>query len=152
MTETLRRAVPDDLERLVTLVQSFYVIDGHDYDEQRVRRALAPLLTDDDRGQVWVLSDGSTGPMGGYAVVTWSWSLESGGLDAILDEIFVERRNEGAGGHLLRHALTAAARAGAARVYLETEAHNERVRRFYRRNGFTPDDSIWMSADLDPAE
>ena len=152
MTETLRRAVLDDLERLVPLVQSFYVIDGHDYDEQRVRRALVPLLTDDDRGQVWVLSDGFTGPMGGYAVVTWSWSLESGGMDAILDEIFVERRNDGAGGRLLRHALLAAARAGASRVYLETEAHNERVRRFYSRNGCTPDDSIWMSADLDPAD
>lgn len=152
MTETPRRAVSDDLERLQALVQSFYLIDGHNYDEQRVRHALVPLLTDDGRGQVWVLSDGATGQISGYAVVTWSWSLESGGMDAILDEIFVEDRNRGAGGRLLRHALTSAARAGAARVYLETEAHNERVRRFYCRNGFTPDDSIWMSADLDPAD
>ena len=149
MSEILRRAVLDDLERLLTLVQGFYVIDRHEYDEKRVRRALAPLLADDSRGQVWVLSNGATGQISGYAVMTWGWSLESGGLEALLDEIFVERPNHGAGGRLLRHALTSAARAGAARVCLETEAPNERARRFYRRNGFTPDDSIWMSADLD---
>ncbi|MGE0878868.1 MAG: GNAT family N-acetyltransferase [Acidimicrobiia bacterium] len=152
MTETLRRAVPDDLERLLTLVEAFYVMDGHDYDEQRVGRALIPLLADDRRGQVWVLSDETTGHVSGYAVVTWSWSLESGGMDAILDEIFVEYRNHGAGGRLLRHSLASAARAGATRMYLETAAHNEMVRRFYRRNGFVPDDSIWMSADLEPAD
>lgn len=73
-------------------------------------------------------------------------------MDAIVDEIFVEHRNQGAGGRLLRHALTSAAQAGAARVYLETEAHNERVRRFYSRNGFTQDDSIWMSTDLDSVD
>jgi len=33
-------------------------------------------------------------------------------------------------------------------MFLETETHNERARRFYSRQGFEADDSIWMSRDL----
>lgn len=34
-TGEVSRTLLDDLEWLLTLVQSFYVIDGHDYDAQR---------------------------------------------------------------------------------------------------------------------
>ncbi|MGE0727736.1 MAG: GNAT family N-acetyltransferase [Acidimicrobiia bacterium] len=143
-----RRAAPSDLSELKELVRAFYEIDRHEYDEARVSAALAPLLEDDSHGQVWVVP--VTGPLAGYAVVTWSWSLESGGRDAILDEIYVEEQGQGSGSELLLHAVRSAAETGAARMYLETESHNFRVRRFYERNGFTPDDSIWMSRDIEP--
>jgi ribosomal protein S18 acetylase RimI-like enzyme len=44
--------------------------------------------------------------------------------------------------------LDAAESAGASRVFLETEVHNERVRAFYARLGFRTDASVWMSKDL----
>jgi ribosomal protein S18 acetylase RimI-like enzyme len=34
-------------------------------------------------------------------------------------------------------------------MFLETEAHNERVRGFYARHGFAAEDSVWMSRALD---
>jgi ribosomal protein S18 acetylase RimI-like enzyme len=34
------------------------------------------------------------------------------------------------------------------RIFLETEDHNEPVRRFYRRHGFRDEPSVWMSLDL----
>jgi hypothetical protein len=46
--------------------------------------------------------------------------------------------------------MRGAADAGAARMFLETEAPNRRVRGFYARLGFTVEDSVWMSTDLDP--
>lgn len=142
----VRRAGEADLDDLLVLVQAFCRADHHDYDEARVRAGLEPMLAGDDLGQVWVL-DGPGGPAG-YAIVTWSWSLESGGRDCILDEIYVEPTGAGYGSLLLRHALHAARAAGALAVFLETEAHNGPARRFYARHGFAVEDSVWMSAPL----
>ena len=134
------------MEELWPLLRAFYEIDQHEFDQERIERALTPLLIDDTHGQVWVL--GEAGDLSGYAVVTWSWSLESGGRDSILDEIYVANRSSGAGSRLLSAALAGAREAGAQAVFLETESHNERVRGFYRRHGFAVEDSVWMSRML----
>ena len=94
--------------------------------------ALRPLA-DDGLGQVWVLADDG-GRLIGYAVVTWGRSLEAGGREALLDELYV------------RSATRAPARscwsrggriraAGPSRLFLETESANAAVRRFYGRHG-----------------
>jgi len=127
------------------LIRSFYEIDQHEFDESIVRQALIPLLGDDTFGQVWVTDDGE---LGGYAVVTWGYSLESGGRECLVDEIYVERRSSGTGARLLDAALDGARKAGARAVFLETEAHNERVRSFYARCGFSVEASVWMSRSL----
>ena len=142
----VRRAADSDLDGLWPLVRAFYDLDQHDFDAARIERGLTPLLADDTYGQVWVLD--SAGDLVGYAVMTWSWSLESGGRDSILDEIYVETRSAGAGSRLLSAALVGARAAGARAVFLETEAHNERVRSFYQRHGFAVEDSVWMSRSL----
>lgn len=144
-TERIRRATSADLDQLLPLVRAFYVIDQHEFDESIVRGALIPLLSDDTFGQVWVTDDGE---LVGYVVVTWGYSLESGGRECLVDEIYVERRSNGTGARLLETALEGAKAAGARAVFLETEAHNERVRSFYARCGFTIEDSVWMSRSL----
>jgi GNAT superfamily N-acetyltransferase len=86
--------------------------------------------------------------LGGYGVVTWGWSLESGGRDALLDELYVRDRGRGAGAALLE-AIVAAARArGASRMFLETEEGNAAARRFYARAGFDVEGSVWMQRSL----
>lgn len=121
-------------------------VDGREFDEAWVRSALTPLLADDAFGQVWVTE--GDGLITGHAVVTGSYSLESGGRDCILDEIYVEHRSSGTGSRLLETALAAAAESGARAVFLETEANNLRVRSFYQRHGFHVEDSVWMSRSL----
>ena len=143
----VRRALPSDLDALLPLVAEFCAIDGHDYEPDRVVRALAPLVAGDDLGHVWVL-DGGDGEPAGYAVVTWGHSLEAGGREALLDEIYVRDRNEGAGARLLDAALEGARAAGACRCFLETESANTAVRRFYGRHGFVVEDSVWMQRPL----
>ncbi len=142
----VRRAVTADLEALLPLIRDFYALDRHVYDEPAVAAALEPLLAGDDWGQVWVL-DGPEG-LAGYAIVTWSYSLESGGRDCILDEIYVADPGRGQGAELLSRALDEARAWGAAAVFLEAEAHNSRVLTFYARHGFVVEDSVWMSRSL----
>jgi GNAT superfamily N-acetyltransferase len=142
----VHRARPPDEVALLGLIREFYTVDQHDYDEQRVSDALRPLLEDDALGQVWLLA-GPDGPTG-YAIVTWTWSLESGGRDCILDEIYVRSTGVGLGGALLEHAIAEAEAYGARAMFLETEAHNARARRFYSAHGLRAEASIWMSMAL----
>lgn len=108
----------------------------------RKNRALLPLLRDDTHGQVWILGECPTG----YAIITWS--LESGGRDCILDEFYVAERGNGLGSHLLEETLGHARKAGAAAMFLETEAPNERARHFYQQHGFHTEGSTWLSHHL----
>ncbi|AHH99575.1 GNAT superfamily N-acetyltransferase [Kutzneria viridogrisea] len=130
------------------LVGEFYEIDRHEFDRSTVLRGLGPLLDGDEHGQVWLLLDNRDRSAAGYAVMTWSWSLESGGREALLDEIYVRDRASGAGSALLNRVLREASARGARAVFLETEEHNERVRAFYSRHGFAVEKSTWMSRVL----
>jgi GNAT superfamily N-acetyltransferase len=143
---SVRRATAADLGSLLPLVAEFCAVDGHDYDEQAVLAGLVPLLEDGAAGQVWVV-EGEDG-VGGYGVVTWGWSLESGGRDALLDELYVRDRDRGAGTALLEAILSAARAGGANRMFLETEATNTAARRFYARAGFDEERSVWMQRPL----
>ena len=136
----------DDRGTLLRLIAEFCEIDDHLFDAERVGAGLEPLLHDDRRGQVWLGM--RAGAAVGYAVTTWGWSLESGGLECLVDELYVSERGGGVGGALLRHAMSAAREAGAASIFLETEARNSAARRFYQRHGFSVEDSVWLSADL----
>lgn len=142
MTE-VRRAAPGDLDALVELHEAFCALDGHPFDDRRARAAFAPLLADDTHGVVWIVDAPRS-----YAVLTWGWSIEAGGPEAVLDEIFVTERDAGVGSSLIEHVLADGRERGLARVFLETEARNDRVREFYVRHGFRADDSIWLSHEF----
>jgi GNAT superfamily N-acetyltransferase len=149
VSDAPRRAHTGDLRPLLALIAEFYEIDVHDYDEERIIPALEPMLVDDALGQVWVLEDESM-RLTGYLIVTWTWSLESGGRDCIVDEIYVRETGHGNGARLLEHGLAEAVSFGARAAFLETEAPNDAARRFYLRHGFVAEDSIWMSTPLRP--
>lgn len=142
-TTAIRRAAPPDIDLLVELHRDFCAADDHPFDATRARRAFVPLLDSDTHGVVWLVDEPAA-----YAVVTWGWSIEAGGAEAVLDEIFVSRRDAGVGSTLIERLVDDTRRRGAARIFLETERHNERVRALYRRHGFVEDDSIWMSREF----
>ncbi len=139
----IRRAGPEDLDSLVELHRAFCDADRHPFSEARVRAAFEPLVADDRWGAVWIVDDPPA-----YAVLTWGWSIEAGGIEAVLDEIFVSIPNRGTGAALIDHLVEDARGRGLARIFLETERHNEAARRLYARHGFAEDDSIWMSLEF----
>ena len=132
---------------MLTLVSEFCVTDQHTFDPDRVTRALVPLLEDDAHGVVY-LADNEQG----YVVITWGYSLESGGREALIDEIYLRRRGEGRGGKVMDALFVEMAARGVVKMFLETETHNHRARRFYARQGFDEDDSIWMSRQISAIE
>jgi GNAT superfamily N-acetyltransferase len=141
--DSIRRAHPSDLDRLIELHRAFCALDAHPFDADRAATAFGPLLDNDDHGVVWVIERPAA-----YAVLTWGWSIEAGGREAVLDEIFVTERGAGIGSQLIAHVLSDARRRNVTRVVLETERANARVRGLYERHGFCVDDSIWLSLDF----
>lgn len=139
-----RRGDRNDLETLIDMAREYCVLDGHTFDEDTVRNALVPLLKDDQFGVVWVVGR----PADAYVVITWGYSLESGGADALVDEFYSRQRNQGRGSALMQHVINDLAKRGIGRLFLETEHHNESARRFYSRFGFQVEPSTWMSMKL----
>lgn len=170
----LRRAVPSDLDQLVAWNADYCAAEGVPFDAARARGGFAPLLDGDDHGSVWLLAapdgvvEGTYRPdedpdgddpdgddpdhehvaYDGYAVLAHSWSVEIGGAEVVLDELYVVHRGLGTGGRAIEALAAECGRRGVRRMFLETERDNARARALYARCGFTEDDSIWMSRDL----
>ena len=143
---TIRRAGPSDLDDVLDLVAEYSSADGHEFDLAVARAGVDPLLADDTHGVIWVATE--QGGLVGYAAVTWGWSIEIGGLDVVLDEIYVRRRGDGIGRELIEHLERDCVARGVRRIFLETELVNEHARRLYERLGYTADTSIWMAKEL----
>jgi GNAT superfamily N-acetyltransferase len=142
----IRRATDADVSALLPLIEAFCRADGHPYDGQSVLAALQPLLGDARLGRVLLAEH--AGRAVGYAVLTWGWSLESGGREALLDEIFAAEPGRGTGSALLAAAVREAREADARALFLETETGNSRARAFYAGHGFATEDSVWMRLPL----
>jgi ribosomal protein S18 acetylase RimI-like enzyme len=138
-----------DLPLLERLVRAYYVEDRHSFRADRQLPALAALAAGETFGRAWLVRLGER--PAGYAVLAWSFSVEAGGREACLDEIYLlpELRDRGLGGRVLA-LLEAEARAqGVRRVFLEVERHNRAIG-LYRRVGYVEHDRFLMSKLLDP--
>ncbi|NNE10837.1 MAG: GNAT family N-acetyltransferase [Ilumatobacter sp.] len=146
VTVEIRRARPGDLDTVLALVEEYCEADGHEFEPVRARAGIEPLLADDVHGVIWLAE--LDGTADGYAAVTWGWSIEIGGPDVVLDELYVRTQRQGTGAALIER-LEADCRARAVRrIFLETEAGNDGARRLYARHGYVADDSIWMAKTL----
>ena len=93
----LRRAEIQHLPLLLTPVEAFYALDQHSYEPARVESALRALLQHDDFGVVYLVNDDQ-----GYVVITWGYSLESGGREGLVDEIYLRQRGQGVGTRVMQ--------------------------------------------------
>jgi ribosomal protein S18 acetylase RimI-like enzyme len=146
---TLEIATPGNADELVPLIREFYAYEHLRYEETRVRVALGQLLTDERLGRVWVVR--RAGEAVGYVVLTFGFSLEFGGRDAFLDELFVreEHRGGGIGRRAIETAAAACRQAGVRALHLEVERKNEAAQGFYRRLGFTDHDRYLLTRWMD---
>lgn len=134
---TIRGAGIRDLDVLVPLVQAFQAFERIPFDEAAARRNLGTLLEDARLGQVLLAEDGAA-PAIGYAILTYGYDLEFGGMDAYLTDLFLveSQRGRGQGQWLLREAERAARDAGVQALHLMVAPHNHRAHHIYHQAGF----------------
>ncbi|MCB1021190.1 MAG: GNAT family N-acetyltransferase [Acidobacteria bacterium] len=142
---TIERALISDLDGLLALMRQYYAYDRLEFDPERARSAMMQLLGTPEYGAVWLLRDGTR--IAGYLALCLGYSLEAGGRDAFLDEVFVMEpfRNRGWGSKLVETAVEAAVAAGVYSVHLTVEQSNSQAMRLYRRHGFEPRRSTMLT-------
>jgi len=134
--KSLHLATPEDAARLFPLVAAFHTERGFETTEEQQGAALTPLLEGTPHGAVWLIGPRKA-PVG-YIVVTFGWSVEFGGLDAIVDELYIRPavRRRGMGFEALNGIAKALKDAGVRALHLEADRDDEDVHRFYARARF----------------
>ena len=102
----------------------------------RAPAALDLLLADPSHGRCFLIRD--AGSTIGYFVIGFGFSLEFGGRDAFLDELFIapESRGAGIGKTALQHAIEFCRSEGIGALHLEVSRENIPAQRLYRGAGF----------------
>ena len=143
----LRIATTQDEAAILKLLRQYCDEVSTPWSDQHLLEGLRPLLRENHHGVVLVAQEED---IIAYSVLTWGWGIESGGQEALVDEMFVRSdfRNQGIGEKLLRKTLERAKEQGVKVVFLETEKENPKSRDLYKRIGFSEESSVWMSIRL----
>ncbi len=132
----IRPATPADLDEVTELLAA--QLHEHDIPIERADLEFAAdsILRVPDRGFILLaLRDGTAV---GVACVSFSWTVERGGMVAWLDELYIvpALREHGIGNELLARVITTAGAEGCRTVELEVETSHARAEHLYRRHGF----------------
>src|SRR5687768_4368094 len=132
----MRSADPEDIPLLVALMTEFYAEAATPLDSSRAAAAFATLLANDRLGHVWLIEAG--GNEVGYIVVTFSYSMEYGGPNAFVDDLFIQAPFRGArlGTAALQEVRAFCLERGVRALHLETGRDDAAAQALYRRAGF----------------
>lgn len=144
MTQILHLATAADLDRLLPMVAACHAEAGIDVTDEHRRNAVAPLLDGSPHGAVWFIGP-KMSPVG-YLAVSFGWSIEMGGMDGFIDEIWVREkvRGRGMGSEAIGAILKTLKEAGLVALHLEM-AEGGRSERMYRRLGFRRRDAALLT-------
>ncbi|MDE4175125.1 N-acetyltransferase [Phaeobacter sp. PT47_59] len=148
MSAALHLAKPEHLGTLLPLVAAFHGETGIDSMEAQREAAIAPLLQGIPYGAVYII--GPTRAPIGYIVVTFSWSVEFGGMDGFVDEIYIRPavRGRGIATEVLTELPKTLAEAGITALHLEVDRENEAAQRLYARARFAPRERFMLMSKI----
>lgn len=126
------------MPRLLPLVSAFHDEMGIRQTDDLRQAALAPLLDGSPHGAAWLIGP-ARAPIG-YVVICFGWSLEFGGMDGFVDELYVRPgvRGRGIGSDILSALPTTLAGVGLRALHLEVRRDDSTAQELYKRAQFTP--------------
>ncbi len=132
----MRLARAADVPQLVTLMAEYYRESDLYVDQGRATSAFHQLIADPKLGRVWLIEVDTAAV--GYIVLTLGFSLEYGGLDAFVDDLFVRApyRRRGLGREALDELLSTCRELGVRAVHLEVSGTNNAAQHLYQSRGF----------------
>ena len=138
MTTTTLKATFDDIPALVELMQEFYAEANYSLDKQWASASFSALLADNSRGSVWIIQE--DGEPAGYVVLTTRFSMEYGGLDGFIDDLYIRPayRRQGLGRAALRVLFEESERRKLQAVHVEVGEDNIGAKILYRSYGLEP--------------
>jgi len=152
MLVSFRPCGPKDFNSLLKLTIAYYRFDKIPYDLPSLRRGLETLLRNPSQGQVWLLETHHK-PVG-YALLTYNFDLEYGGVEGMLTDLYVEKRsrNRGVGSLALYEIEDFCRERGIRAIELQVLNRNKPAETFYRKAGFRILPRKVMVFDVQPEE
>lgn len=135
MNVRLTLATAKDLPQVLSYVHAYHEFEGVKLLDDDAS-AIQSLLGESPLGRLWLIHAGAK-PIG-YVAICFGYSIEFGGRDAFIDEMFIvpEHRSKGFGTAALQLVKTEAAVLGIKALHLEVARSNDRTRRLYASVGF----------------
>lgn len=140
MNAQVRKAGEHDLSRLLAWVRAFHLHHAIPEPKGGLTNAITHLLTDAKLGSIRIVEVGASLQQVGYIAMCYGYSIEFGGRDAFVDEMFLEPhvRGQGHGRAALEQVITRTRAEGirALHLHLEVAEDNAPAERFYAPLGF----------------
>lgn len=143
-----RLGVPDDIPTMLPMMREFYTVERLAFDPARSERLLTMLIGDPRFGRLVLIESGDA--IAGYMILGFGFSLEFGGRDAFIDELFVlpQWRGRGLGTGAVEYACELCRVEGMESLHLEADHSNERAHKLYLGLGFRDHERHLMSRKL----
>jgi ribosomal protein S18 acetylase RimI-like enzyme len=132
---------------LLDLARAFHREDGHPLSPEG-EGALRQIVSGEPMARCWLIRHAEEAI--GYVVLTLGYSIEHGGRDGFIDDLYLvpAARGSGAGAAVLDFALDRARHLGIQTLHLEVDAANDRANALYRSRGFADNGRRLMSLRL----
>jgi ribosomal protein S18 acetylase RimI-like enzyme len=136
MLVTFRPCGPKDHKVLLQLIIAYYRFDKIRFKRESLSRGLDTLLRNLSQGQAWMLETHHRAI--GYAILTYNFDLEYGGVEGMLTDLYVEKRfrQRGVGSLALYEIEDFCRERGIRTIELQVQHHNKSANTFYRKTGF----------------
>lgn len=148
MSAQLHLAKPAHLDKVVELVEACHAEVEIKSDDAHRRSAIEPLLHGHPYGAVYLIGP-QRAPVG-YIVLTFGWSVELGGMDGFVDELYIRPpvRGRGIATEVLQNLPKMLADAGLKALHLEVDYENETALRLYGRARFEPRERYFLMTKI----
>ncbi len=137
MLITFRPCGPKDHTTLLKFVTEYYRFDKIPFDKKSLSKGLDTMLRNVSQGQAWLMESHKK-PVG-YAVLTYNFDLEYGGVEGMLTDLYVSKRfrNNGIGSLALYEIEDFCRERGIRAIEVQVLNHNKAAETFYRKAGFS---------------
>lgn len=134
-----------DIPILLELMQEYYQFAGILFDEQNATLALEKLMRDQTLGYVWLVRHADE--PAGYVALTPCYSLEYGGREGFIDELYIRPtfRGRGLGRKAVELVEGVCRSLGFRALHFEVRRLTSDAQAFYRRVGFEPQERYQLT-------
>lgn len=135
----------DEIDTLLSMMKNFYAIDNYEYNAGIGKKTALELIENKQLGRLYIIKENLD--YVGYIALTFGFSFEYNGRDALIDELYIEEnwRNKGIGKLAIEFIVQQTKQLGVNAIHLEVEQHNKSAYELYRKSGFKENDRILMT-------
>ena len=134
-----------DIEILLELMSEFYLHEKLNFNKDTLKPSLDKLINDEKIGEIRRITSGEDTV--GYFILTFIYSLEYGGKNALLDEFYIRKnfRGKGIGKLTLSFIDEFCKEKNIQAIHLQVKKFNPMARKLYASVGFIEVDRTFMT-------